>query len=568
MRRQKVPFEPLVPGQVSLYVCGPTPYAPAHIGHAFSAISFDTIRRSLTFLGYQVTYVRNVTDVEDKVMRAAAKESVPWNAISERYAAEYNHDMARFGVLPPDIEPLVSTHIPQIIALIERLVANGCAYPLHGDVYFSVAKFPEYGKLHFGLDKAHRDKALSELHAGARVEVDESKHAPADFALWKAAKPGEPFWASPWGNGRPGWHIECSAMTVTHLGETFDLHGGGADLMFPHHENEIAQSQGAYGTETFARYWMHNGFLNFDGEKMSKSLGNVFGCGQIAESVGAEALRFFCVSHHYRSTIEFTVETDAVFSVSERVPALRLGAAATIPAAAPLEGRISVLAQAADSFEIAVLVKSIELTPGSAVTLTVDGAGPLSATFRRAGVRFTTLEAADRDLAYFYTTLAKLDAFVAQGGDGGDGPVKGEAERLIPETREALADDFNTPVVKAALHAAAALGNSLVADGKGVDKGVRRRTIARLARDLRTVGNALGILAADPQVYLRERRERLVKQRRIDAAHVASLIEGRSAARSAKEWKRADELRDELSALRIEIYDSPQGTDWSVRDAD
>ncbi|MEO8703455.1 MAG: cysteine--tRNA ligase [Kofleriaceae bacterium] len=495
MQRQKVPFEPLVPGKVSLYVCGPTPYAPAHIGHAYSAISFDTICRSLRFLGWDVKYVRNITDVEDKIIRAANAAGEESTALAARFAADYNRDMARFGVLRPDEEPLVSTHIPEIIGVIEKLVANGCAYPVDGDVYYSVEAFPAYGKL--------SGQSLDDLRAGARVEVDERKRAPADFALWKTAKPGEPFWASPWGNGRPGWHIECSAMTVAHLGETFDLHGGGKDLIFPHHENEIAQSQGAYGMHTFARYWLHNGFLNFGGEKMSKSLGNVFGCGQIADAVGGEALRFFCVSHHYKSAIEFDVE-------EVRHP---------------------------------------------------DNGCP-------AGVRFRSLEAADRDLSYFYATLQKIDGFVAQGGDGGDGAVLPAAEKLVPETREALADDFNTPIVKASMHAAAALANSLVTEGKGIDKTMRRRTIARLGRDLRTVGGALGILADDPRAYLAGRRDRLVAHRRVDVARVQQLVGDRSAARSAKEWKRADDLRGELATLGVEVLDTPQGTDWSVRDAD
>ena len=494
MRRKKVAFEPLEPGKVSLYVCGPTPYAPAHIGHAYSAISFDTICRSLRFLGWDVRYVRNITDVEDKIIRRANEVGEDPMALAERFAADYNRDMARFGVLPPDVEPKVSTHMPEIIMVIEKLVANGSAYAIDGDVYFAVESFKPYGKL--------SGQSLDDLRAGARVEVDERKRAPADFALWKSAKPGEPFWQSPWGPGRPGWHIECSAMTVTHLGETFDLHGGGKDLIFPHHENEIAQSQGAYGVNTFARYWLHNGFLNFAGEKMSKSLGNVFACDQIADAVGGEALRFFCISHHYRSAIEFDVE-----EIRE-----------------------------------------------------ADG--------RPIGVRFRSLEAADRDLSYFYSTLRKIDQFATQGGDGGEGPVVPEVERLIPATREALADDFNTPVVKASMHEAAALANKLVDEGKGIDKQVRRRSIARIGRDLRTVGNVLGILASDPRAYLAGRRDRLVRHRKIDVAQVEQLLADRVVARGAKDFARADAIRVQLLELGIEVLDTPQGTDWSVRDAD
>ena len=241
MRQQKVPFEPLQPGKVGMYVCGPTPYAPAHLGHAFSAISFDTIRRGLEFLGFDVKYVRNITDVEDKIINAANAIGEDPMALAARFAADYNRDMTRFGVRSPSVEPLVSTHIAEIIALTERLITNGKAYAAEGDVYFSVAAFPSYGKLSKqSIDDLQKDASGREL-------IEKNKRAFNDFALWKAAKPGEPSWDSPWGKGRPGWHIECSAMTCSHLGETFDIHGGGKDLIFPHHENEIAQSQGAYG---------------------------------------------------------------------------------------------------------------------------------------------------------------------------------------------------------------------------------------------------------------------------------------------------------------------------------
>lgn len=494
MRRAKVPFEPLVPGKVSLYVCGPTPYAPAHIGHAYSAISFDTIRRSLAFLGWDVHHVRNITDVEDKIIKRANELGEDPMALADRFAADYNRDMARFNVLPPHVEPRVSTHIAEIISVIEALIANGSAYAMHGDVYFSVESFPSYGKL--------SGMPIEDLKAGARVEVDERKRAPADFALWKAAKPGEPSWDSPWGKGRPGWHIECSAMTVAHLGKTFDMHGGGKDLIFPHHENEIAQSQGAYGLDTFARYWLHNGFLMFGGVKMAKSLGNVFNCAQIADVVGGEALRFFCVSHHYKSPIDFEVEE----------------------------------------------IK--------------DAAGEV------VDVRFRSLEAADRQLEYFYKALAKIDAFVAQAGELGDGPVMPEAERLLPEARAALADDFNTPVVVAGLHAAAQLANRLIDLGKGVDKQLRKRTIARLGRDLRRAGDAIGVFAADPKQFLAERRARLVRWRNIDVARVEQLVAERVAARAAKDFARGDQIRAELSELGIEVHDIQQGgSDWSIRDA-
>ena len=479
-----------------MYVCGPTPYAPAHIGHAYSAIAFDTIRRSLKFLGYDVRYVRNITDVEDKIIKRAGETGEDPMALAGRFAADYNRDMARFGVLPPDVEPKVSTHIAEIIALIERLIARGSAYPVDGDVYFEVATFPAYG----ALSGMKRD----ELRAGERVEVDARKRDPADFALWKAAKPGEPAWDSPWGKGRPGWHIECSAMTHTHLGDTFDLHGGGKDLIFPHHENEIAQSRGAYGPTTFARYWLHNGFLNFKGEKMSKSLGNVIDCSEIADAVGGEALRLFCVSHHFRSPVDFDFESVR------------------------------------------------------------DAAGHV------VGARFYSLEAADRKLDYFYTTLKRLDDFAAQAGPGkpgdADGPVLPEAEKLVPDARAALADDFNAPLVVAALYEAATMANRLLDEPKGVDKAARRRTLVRIARDLRSVGDAIGVFAADPATYLAERRARLVKRRGIDRAVVERLLGDRTAARAAKDFARADAIRGELAALGVALHDTPRGTEWSVQD--
>jgi cysteinyl-tRNA synthetase len=492
LQRQKVPFEPLTPGKVGMYVCGPTTYAAAHIGHAYSAISFDTIRRSLRWLGYDVKYVRNVTDVDDKIIKRAGELSEDPVALAARFADEYNRDMARFGVLPPDVEPRVSGHIAQIIDIVARLIERGKAYPVDGDVYFDVSSFPTYGQL--------SGQTLDELRAGARVDVDERKRSPADFALWKGAKPGEPAWDSPWGKGRPGWHIECSAMCHTHLGERFDLHGGGKDLIFPHHENEIAQSQGAHGEGTFAHHWMHNGFLNFEGEKMSKSLGNVFDCGAIASAVGAEALRFFCVSHHYRSPVDFEIE------------GVR------------------------------------------------DDAGTLT------GIAFRSLEAADRRLDYFYTTLQRIDTFVGQGGDGGEGPVTPAADQLLAAAREALSDDFNAPAAVAALGEAARVANKLLDESKGVDKHLRRRSIARLGRDLRSVGTALGILAAVPAVYLAERRARLVLRKKVSVEHIEGLVRERTEARAGKNFSRADELRAELTRLGVEVLDTPGGTDWKMND--
>ena len=299
LMRDKELFEPLVPGQVRMYVCGITAYDRCHIGHARSAIVFDVVRRYLEYRGYRVTFVKNFTDVDDKIIRRANAEGVSPLEVSDRFIAAYREDMAALGVRPADVEPQATAYIPQMIRLIERLIAKGVAYVVDGDVYFEVRRFPRYGQL--------SGKPLDELLVGARVEVDERKRDPRDFALWKSAKPDEPSWASPWGPGRPGWHIECSAMSMEHLGESFDIHGGGEDLIFPHHESEIAQSEAA--TERpFVRYWIHNGFVNLGAEKMSKSLGNIQTIKELVKRHDPEALRLYLLGTHYHNPLEFSEE--------------------------------------------------------------------------------------------------------------------------------------------------------------------------------------------------------------------------------------------------------------------
>jgi len=294
---RKETFVPISPGKVNAYVCGVTVYDLCHIGHARANVAFDIIVRYLRYRGYQVTYVRNFTDIDDKIIRRADRENTDYRTISTRYIEAFYEDFDRMGLVRPDAEPRATEHIPDIIGLIGRLIAAEKAYVVGGDVYYSVRRFGEYGKL--------SGKNTEELLAGARVEVDDRKQDPLDFALWKASKAGEPSWDSPWGPGRPGWHIECSAMAMRHLGETFDIHGGGKDLVFPHHENEIAQSEGATG-KPFARYWIHNGFVNIDNEKMSKSLGNFFTLRDVLETVNPDVLRFFFASSHYRSPIDYS----------------------------------------------------------------------------------------------------------------------------------------------------------------------------------------------------------------------------------------------------------------------
>ncbi|EMT50359.1 cysteinyl-tRNA synthetase [Brevibacillus borstelensis AK1] len=297
LTKQKEAFVPLEPGKVKMYVCGPTVYNYIHIGNARPAIVFDTLRRYLKYRGYEVTFVQNITDVDDKLIRKANEEGITVKEVADRYTDAFNEDLRSLNILPPDIQPRVMQTIPEIIQFIEGLIEKGYAYDSEGDVYFRTGRFTEYGKL------SHQP--LDELQAGARVEINEKKENPLDFALWKAAKPGEVSWSSPWGEGRPGWHIECSAMALKFLGDQIDIHAGGADLVFPHHENEIAQSE-CYTGKVFARYWLHNGMLNINNEKMSKSLGNFILARDLIQHYGGELIRFFMLQGHYRNPINFS----------------------------------------------------------------------------------------------------------------------------------------------------------------------------------------------------------------------------------------------------------------------
>jgi len=300
---KREPFQSLHPKTVRMYVCGVTVYDYCHLGHARSALVFDMIRRYLEFTGYTVEFVKNFTDVDDKIIKRANEQGVSCDTITTKYIQAYYEDMGKLGIRQASVEPKATEHITDIIRLTEALVKKSLAYQVDGDVYFEVAKYSEYGRL--------SKRRLDDMQAGARVNVDERKRHPMDFALWKSSKPGEPSWDSPWGLGRPGWHIECSAMSMKHLGETFDIHGGGMDLIFPHHENEIAQSCGATGKE-FAHYWIHNGFVQINQEKMSKSLGNFFTIREIfekskwPEAESGEILRYFLLGTHYRSPLDFS----------------------------------------------------------------------------------------------------------------------------------------------------------------------------------------------------------------------------------------------------------------------
>ncbi len=297
--RKKEEFVPITPGKVGIYACGPTVYNYFHVGNARPFITFDVLRRYLEHRGYQVTFVQNFTDIDDKMIRRANEEGITVKELGDRFIEEYYKDAGALGIRPATVHPRATEHIGQIIALVKKLEQKGFAYEVNGDVYFDVKKDKQYGKL--------SGQNMDDLEAGARIEVDSVKHDPADFALWKAQKPGEPAWNSPWGMGRPGWHIECSAMSMKYLGETFDIHCGGKDLLFPHHENEVAQSECATG-KPFAHYWMHNGFINIDNEKMSKSAGNFFTVRDILKEFEAEDVRMFMLSAQYRSPINFSRE--------------------------------------------------------------------------------------------------------------------------------------------------------------------------------------------------------------------------------------------------------------------
>jgi cysteinyl-tRNA synthetase len=325
LTRAKEAFKPISPGQAGMYVCGMTVYDFCHLGHARVMVVFDVVARWLKSTGYAVTYVRNITDIDDKIIRRAADNHEPIDALTQRFIRAMDEDAAALGVDKPDIEPRATDNVPGMLDLIGELVAKGLAYQAkNGDVYYAVRAFPGYGKL--------SGKSLDELQAGERVEVDPDKRDPLDFVLWKSAKPGEPAWDSPWGKGRPGWHIECSAMSERFLGQHFDIHGGGQDLQFPHHENEIAQSEGAHG-HAFVNYWMHNGFVRVDDEKMSKSLGNFFTVREILQRYDAEVVRFFIVRAHYRSPLNYSDQhlDDAKSALSRLYTALKAVSASTTP---------------------------------------------------------------------------------------------------------------------------------------------------------------------------------------------------------------------------------------------
>ena len=349
LTRKKEVFKPIEAGKVGIYVCGVTPYNDPHIGNARPFVTWDTIRRFFAKCGYEVHYIQNFTDVDDKIIRVSHEQGKTWKEVADHNIDVYFQSMDALNVRRADVYPRVSDTIPEIIEMVQGLVDKGYAYVVDGDVFYSVEKFKGYGKL--------SGRSLDDMMAGARVEVDERKQNPMDFAVWKSAKPGEPFWESPWGNGRPGWHIECSAMSLKYLGRTFDFHGGGSDLIFPHHENEIAQSQAFCGSEDcFAHYWVHNGFITIHEEKMSKSLGNFFTVADILKKYPGEVLRFFILQTHYRSPLDFSDERlkDAQAGLTRLENARRN--AEELSAEAALSAKESFYTAMADDFNTALAV--------------------------------------------------------------------------------------------------------------------------------------------------------------------------------------------------------------------
>ncbi|NJC89065.1 MAG: cysteine--tRNA ligase [Desulfuromonas sp.] len=473
---QKEEFQPLVPGQVGMYVCGVTVYDYCHLGHARANIVFDVVFRYLQYAGYRVTYVRNYTDVDDKIINRANERGISSQELAETFIRAFDEDMAALGLATPTHQPKATEFIPQIIALVEKLIARGLAYESAGDVYYSVDKFAGYLKL--------SKRTMEEMQAGARIAPGEQKRNPMDFALWKAAKPGEPSWASPWGPGRPGWHIECSAMSSTLLGDSFDIHGGGRDLIFPHHENEIAQSEGASG-QPFVRYWLHNGFVNVNQEKMSKSLGNFFTIRDILARYDAEVVRFFILTAHYRSPIDFADQQ-------------------------------------------------------------LDDAGLA--------------------LARCYEALDQAGRVAETTGSGGEIPAElSEAVARLTELdsrfREAMDDDFNTAqAIGHLFEGVRALNRLLAADNPAL-----HTAIAEGREALLRLGGVLGLFRSNPAEWLARQAQRRLADSGIDAATIEALLVERQTARKNRDFKRADQIRDELAAQGVMLLDGPEGTSWKLK---
>jgi len=492
LTRAKERFSPLREGEVRMYVCGPTVYDLSHVGHARKEVVFDVIARHFRSCGYRLLYVRNITDVDDKIIARANEEGVPAEEIAKRYEAAFREDMESLGVLPPDHEPRATETIPEMLDLIAELLKKGYAYCASGSVYFSVGCRQDYGKL--------SGRRLEEMLAGARVDPDAAKRDPLDFALWKGAKPGEPSWPSPWGEGRPGWHIECSAMSRKFLGETLDIHGGGMDLIFPHHENEIAQSESATG-RPFCRFWIHNGLLTVSREKMSKSLGNFVTVREALKSCHPEVLRLFFLSHHYRSPVDYSDEA------------------------------IGTTRKNLDYFYNTLL--RIREICGEETLRRQD-----SSAERQGGGAGYGLQDMESE---FVEAVGNLE------------------ERF----RAALFDDFNTAQALGELFRAASYLNRWM-DGSDRARSERGQSVlATFRRELLSAGRVLGLFGQDPVLWFRRQPDSAgLPAGALSDSEVEERIRVRQEARRKKDWKQADAIRAELEGQGIVLEDTPQGTRW------
>lgn len=461
LTRKKEEFVSLEPGKVKMYVCGPTVYDYIHIGNARPYVIFDTIRRYLEYKGYEVNYVQNFTDVDDKIIKKANAEGVDSKVISERYIAEAKKDAEGLNVEPATKNPKVTEEMDGIIEMIQTLIDKGHAYEVNGSVFYDTKSFPDYGKL--------SGKNIDDLEAGARIAVDETKKSPMDFVLWKPKKDGEPYWESPWSQGRPGWHIECSVMAKKYLGDTIDIHAGGEDLVFPHHENEIAQSEAA-NDKPFAKYWLHNGFINVDNKKMSKSLGNFFTLREIVEHIPYDVVRFFILSGHYRSPINFSREL--------------------------MESAGAGLDRIKNAYKSLLFVES-----KAQGTMTADE--------------------------------AKLND---------------EADKFRIQFEKAMDDDFNTADAVTAIFEIAKFANVSVTENSS------KEFVTAIREKMLTLCNILGIKPYDE-----------AKSDQISADEVEALIAERTAAKKAKNFARADEIREELSNKGVVIEDTRAGVRWSYK---
>ena len=446
LTRTKQEFKPTTPGKIGMYVCGVTVYDLCHIGHARTFVNFDVIVRYLRYAGYEVKYVRNITDIDDKIIKRANERGISAHDLAEQFIVEMHKDFDALNIKRPDIEPKATDNITEIVNFVQKLIDNQHAYVAeNGDVLFDINSFKEYGKL--------SGQKLDELQAGARIEVEKTKHNPLDFVLWKMSKPGEPSWESPWGAGRPGWHIECSAMNNKYLGKEFDIHGGGSDLIFPHHENEIAQSCCANKTP-YVHYWMHSGMVMINEEKMSKSLNNFFTIRDVLETYDAETIRFFLLSGQYRSPLNYSQEN---------------------------------------------------------------------------------LDKARAALNRLYTTLRDTQAVEPDSTE----------DEYTAKFKEYMDDDFNTPGAISVLFDLA----------KQINK-ESGETAQKLAGRLKQLASVLGILEQDPNKFL------TTGAKDDDVEQIEALIKQRNEARKQKNWALADEARDKLKQMHIELEDGPQGTVW------